>query len=105
VRQNAPVLEVFDLVERIDAADERHGEPASVALGQAGLYHLARFQSIETFEAYHLAAVETERLPARAGFEDERDDAHADEVGAMDALERLRNHGLDAKQVRALRRP
>src|SRR5690606_27473481 len=60
---------------------------------------------IETFKAYHLAAIETERLPTRAGFEDERDDAHADEVGAMDAFERLRNHGLDAKQVRTLRRP
>ena len=41
----------------------------------------------------------------RAVLEHERHDAHADEVGAVDALEALRDDGLDAEQVGALGGP
>ena len=37
--------------------------------------------------------------------EDERQDAHADEVAAVNALERFRDDGLDAEQARALGGP
>ena len=40
-----------------------------------------------------------------AFLEAEREDAHADEVGAVDALEALRDDGLHAEQARALGRP
>ena len=35
----------------------------------------------------------------------QRQHAHADEVGAVDALEALRDDGLHAEELRALRRP
>src|SRR5690606_35040730 len=35
----------------------------------------------------------------------ERGDAHVHQVAAVDALEALGNHGTDAEQLRALRRP
>src|ERR671921_146696 len=44
-------------------------------------------------------------LGGLAGRELERDDAHADEVGAVDALVGLGDDRLDAQQGRALGRP
>jgi hypothetical protein len=52
-----------------------------------------------------LAAREPQRLDVLAVRELEREDAHHQEIRAVDALERLRDHGLDAEQVRPLRRP
>ena len=52
-----------------------------------------------------LVALEAERLPRRAFLEHQRQHAHADQIRAMDALEALRDHGADAEQTRALRRP
>ena len=46
-----------------------------------------------------------ERLPGRPLLEHQREHAHADQVGTMDALEGLRDHGADAEQDRALGRP
>src|SRR3546814_9949510 len=52
-----------------------------------------------------LRAVEAERLRVLAVLELQREHAHADQVGAVDALEALGDHGLDAQQDRALGRP
>ena len=52
-----------------------------------------------------LAAVELEGLAVGAVLELQRQHAHADEVGAVDALEALDDHGADAEQSRALGRP
>ena len=52
-----------------------------------------------------LVALEAERLPGRAFLEHQRHHAHADQVGAMDALERLRDHRAHAEQDGALGRP
>src|SRR5262249_53565141 len=52
-----------------------------------------------------LAARETERLPRGALVEDKRDYADADKVRAMDALERLTDHGADPQQHRSLGGP
>ena len=105
VVQDAAVLEVLDLVERIDAAEERHferravGRVISASIFWRGLT-LAR-PSIATVSS-PLRPSDCQVVPVLEG---ERHDAHADEVGAMDALERLRDHGLDAEQVGALGRP
>ena len=56
-------------------------------------------------DRHHLVAVEPQRLPGRALLEGEGNDAHADEVGAVDALEGLGDHGPDAEQLGPLRRP
>jgi len=53
----------------------------------------------------HLLAGQPERLRALAVRELQRQHAHADEVGAMDALEALRDHRPDAEEARALGGP
>ncbi len=52
-----------------------------------------------------LITFETERFPARAGLESQRQNAHADQVRAMDALEGFGDDGAHAEKPRALRRP
>ena len=52
-----------------------------------------------------LVAVDAERLPRVARLELQRQHAHADQVRAVDALEALRDHRLDAEQLRALGGP
>ena len=46
-----------------------------------------------------------ERLPGRSFLEYQRHHAHAHQIGAVDALEGLRDHGTDAEQHRAFRGP
>jgi hypothetical protein len=65
---------------------------AVVQLGDAG-------------EGEGLLAGEAEGLGVLALRELEREDAHADEVGAVDALVGLGDDGLDAEEGRALGRP
>src|SRR6185437_7627164 len=62
-------------------------------------------QLLEAADADDLGAVEAERCPGLAGRELERDDAHADQVGPVDALEALGDHRADAEEAGALRRP
>ena len=52
-----------------------------------------------------LAAREAEGAHVLARLELQREDAHAREVRAVDALEALRDDGLDAEEHRALRSP
>src|SRR5699024_3329789 len=59
----------------------------------------------DAFDGEGLGAVEPERLSRLAGGELQRQDAHADEVRAVDALEALSDDGLDAEQLRALGGP
>ena len=66
--------------------------PASRPLGQADDVEL-------------LAAGQAERLGVLAGQELERQDAHADQVRAVDALVGLGEDGANAEQRRTLGRP
>src|SRR5205807_10119759 len=59
----------------------------------------------EAVDAELLPAAQPQRLPALAALELQRQDAHADQVGAVDALEALGDHRADAEQERALGRP
>src|SRR6185295_635630 len=53
----------------------------------------------------HLVAPERERLARRARRKLERQHAHADEIGAVDALEALGDHPAHAEEPRALGSP
>ena len=65
----------------------------------------ARAQAGDAGDVEGLAAVEAQGLAVGAIGELQRDDTHADEVGAVDALEAFGDDGADAKQTRALRGP
>src|SRR3984957_4712953 len=94
VLQDAAVAEVVELVQRIDTADER--DAPQPAVGGDDLRHqaLVRLElALQTPDGDLLAALEAERLPRGAFLETERQHAHADQVGTVDALERLGDDG------------
>ena len=66
---------------------------------------LTRLERVETMDRVPLFAGEAKFLSILAGPELQGQDAHADQVRAVDALERLRDHGAHAKQERTLRGP
>src|SRR5215470_2429629 len=99
VLQDAAVLEVFQLVERIDARDQRNALQSAVGRHDLGDQPLARLElAVQATDRDLLAALEAERLPRGSLLETEWDHAHADQVRAVDALERLAHHGADAEQ-------
>jgi len=59
----------------------------------------------ETGDVVGLGAVEVERLGADSVGELEREDAHADEVGAVDAFEALGDDGFDSEEAGAFGGP
>ena len=82
----------------------RRSVPASDS-GEDG-HRLARGQAaLETDHGQCLPPAEPQRRGRLAGLELERQDAHPDEVGAMDPLEALGDDEADAQQGRALGRP
>ncbi len=106
VLQNTAILEVFEFVERIDAADQRNTLERTVRRNDLGNQTLARLEiAMQAANGHGLIALEPERLPRRAFLEHEWDDAHPDEVRAMDALERLGDNGADAEQRGAFGSP
>ena len=84
---------------RSDARRRRRRAPGRRA-SDAGPRPSARPDDVEG-----LAARQAQRRGALTGQELERQDAHAHEVGAMDALVRLGEDGADAQQARALGGP
>src|SRR5262249_3160261 len=106
VLQDAAVLEVFQLVERIDARDQRNALQTAVGRDDLGDQSLARLELAMQAADRHLPrAFEPGRLPADAPLEGEWDDANADQVRTVDALERLADHRADAEQHRSLGGP
>src|SRR5690606_17038193 len=65
----------------------------------------ARVAVLQAGDLVHLGAVQAQGLGVLAVVELQRQHAHADQVGAVDALEAGGDHGLDPEQVGALRRP
>src|SRR5690606_18776271 len=61
--------------------------------------------AFETRDRVALLAREPEALGALAVAELQREDTHSDEVRAVDALERLCDHGAYSEQEGSLRRP
>src|SRR5262249_19759281 len=94
VLQDAADLEVFQLVEGIDARDQWNALQAAVGRDDLGDQPLARLEfAVQAADRHLLAAPEAERLPRDPLLEAQWDDAHADQVRAMDAFERLAHHG------------
>ena len=65
----------------------------------------AAAKAADALDRHRLAALEPKVFPGCPLLEDEGEHAHADEVGAMDALEALGDHRAHAKQARTLRSP
>ena len=75
------------------------------AAGDLHLELLLRLDAREAEDVDGLVAFDAERLGGIAAEELQRQDAHADQVGAVDALEAARDDRLDAEQLRAFGRP
>src|SRR4051812_43423533 len=82
--QDAAVAVVLDLDGGVDAADggEAQGLGAGLARGHGNL--AAGLERVGELEVEGLGAVEAEGLGGLAGGEVERQDAHADQVAAVD---------------------
>ncbi len=66
---------------------------------------LLRMDVVQAGDRDLLVALDAERGGAVGAEELQRQHAHADQVGAVDALEAARDHRLDAEQLRALGGP
>ena len=64
-----------------------------------------RHAGLHALESEQLRSIQPELAPALAFAKAQRQDAHADQVGPVDALERFGDDGLHAQQRRALGRP
>src|SRR5271168_3708468 len=79
VLQNAAVLIVVELLERIDTADQRHALEAAVRRDDLGEEPLMRLEiAMQAADRHLLVALQPQRLPRSAFFEHQRNDAHAD---------------------------
>ncbi len=88
VLQDAPVLEVIELIQGIDAANQRHPLERAVAGDDVGDQPLARLEiAMQAANCYLLVTLQAERLPGRPLLEYQRHHAHADQIGTVDALE------------------
>src|SRR6516162_7698427 len=106
VVQYAAVLEIVEFVERIDAANERDTLEAAIGGDDLGDHALARLDlAMQPADRHLFVAPETERLPGCAFLEAQRQHAHADQVRAMDAFERLGDDRAHTEQVGSLGRP
>src|ERR1700712_803100 len=100
--QDAAIAVIFKLVERIDPAQQRDAAQRAVAGHDLRGQLLARLEvTLQASDRYRLVALQPERRPRRAVLEGQGQHAHADQIGAMDALEALADHGAYAEQPRA----
>src|SRR6185312_896678 len=94
VVQNTAVPVVLELVQRIDAAEQRNALELAVARHDLRGQLLTRLEvADEATQRDLLVALQAEGRPGGAVLEGQRQHAHTDEVGAMDALEALADHG------------
>src|ERR1700733_2072781 len=104
--QNAAVSVIFEFVEGIDPAEKGYPLQRTVAGHDLRRQLLPWFQvTLQSPYSYGLVALQSDRLPGRAVLEGQRQHAHADEIGAMDALEALADHGADTEQPGSLGGP
>ena len=101
VLEDAAAAEIFQLVGGIDPDPGREAEARPVGAGDLDRDLLARGELGDAEDGERLGAVELRRRVDEL----ERDHAHADQVGAVDALIGLGDDRADAEQVGALRRP
>ena len=97
---------VVDFDGRVDAEFDGLFEFGAVFAGDGEGDILAGLDAVaEAGDVVGFGAVEGERLCADAFGELEREDAHADEVGAVDAFEALGDDGFDSEEAGAFGGP
>ncbi len=106
VGEDAAVAVVFDFDGGVDAAGDGDVLLAAVGTGDAEGEGLARLEVVvQADEAVGLGAVEAEGLGGGAFLEAAGEDAHANEVAAVDAFEAFGDDGAHAQQARAFGGP
>src|SRR5438876_12240922 len=104
-RKDSAVLVVLHFDRRIDAQRNRYVLRLAVRTMNRELHFLLRAQRRQAGDVECLGAIELERLRVRAFIELQRQHAHADEIGAVNALEALGHDCANAKEAGALRGP
>src|SRR5260221_7922075 len=105
-RQDAAVLVVVHLDRRIDAQQHLDLRSGPVLVVDHDRHFLARVHAVfDTEDVDGLVAFDAERGHRVVPHELEGQHAHHDEVGAVDALEALDDHGTRAEEQRALGGP
>jgi len=100
------MFEVIHFNRRVDAQQQGDFFLAAVFAFDDEGGVLLRFDfAVQAFEAEGFFAGEAEGLNAVAAFELQGEDAHADQVGAVDAFEALGDDGFYAQQLRAFGGP
>src|SRR5438309_513361 len=105
IGQDASVLVVLDLDRRVDAQHDVDVECLAVLAVNGQLRLLHRAYGTEPGDVECFGTVELQRLRVRPFFELQRQNAHADKVRSVDALETLRHDGADAEEFRAFGGP
>src|SRR5258705_7094503 len=106
IMQDAAVSIVFELIQRIDAAEQRNAAQRTIAGHDLGGQLLARLQiALQPAYRHRFIPLQPHRLPRRTVLKGQPQHAHADQIGAVDALEALANHCADADKPRSFRGP
>src|SRR4051794_9433967 len=101
--QDAAIAIIFQLVEGIDPAQQGYAAQRAVAGHDLRGQLLARLEvALQASDRYLLVTLQPERRPRIAALEGQRQHAHTDQVGAVDALKALADHGANPEQPRAL---
>src|SRR5439155_1213201 len=104
-RQDAAVVHVANLRFVVDPRAGGEAHSRSVVGGSLDLNLLTRLQRVQAVDRVALLPGETKQVRIFAGRVLQRKNAHPDEVGAVDPLEALRDHGADTEQERTFRCP
>src|SRR5437763_8141523 len=109
VLENPPVAVVVGLLGGIDSDLGAEFDAGAVRIDRPdsdlGGHGIGGADSSEAGDGVGLRSSEAERIGAGSVGELEGKDAHADEVGSVDALEALRQDGAHTKEEGPLRRP
>src|SRR5688572_10972803 len=103
--QDAAVAVVVELDGAVDAAGHLEDRRGAVVRVRGDLHPRPGLDRGDTPDRVRLAPAEAELVRVLAGQELQRQDAHADEIRPVDALEALGNDGADTEEQRALGRP
>ncbi len=99
------MFDILDLDRGIDPALERDLLHRAIGIGDRAGHLLLRLDRVQPLDRHAFLARQAQRLAGVTAGELERDNTHANEVGAVDAFETFGDHGLDAQQVGALGGP
>src|SRR4051794_6067481 len=104
IRQDAAVAECHELLRRVDPRDRLKLD--DLVADRPYCDQPAWFETMrDARQLVALAARQRQRRRGGASLELQRQHPHVHEIAAVDALETLRDHRLDAEQQRSLRRP